>query len=147
MVIPMTVARLRSLPALLALVLAMPIARADDLAGFHAALDVARQHSRSALAHLHAGDTPLAVMEISRLRESFGLLIERYGAERQAAHKDKKEYATAVVDIPVRLVTAQMMIDFGRPDIAASSLAAVCRSLGSLHDPPERASATICGTE
>lgn len=140
--------RLRTLSALLTVVVAvMPIARADDLAGFHAALDVARQHSRAALAYLHARDLPLAVMEIARLRESFGLLIERYGAERRAAHKDKTEYATAVVDIPLRIVTAQMMIDFGRPDIAANSLVAVCRSLGSLHDPPEDRAATACDAE
>ncbi|MEZ5788797.1 MAG: hypothetical protein R3D62_20445 [Xanthobacteraceae bacterium] len=143
----MNAARLRTLPALLAFALTLAIARAEDLAGFHAALDVARQHSRSALAHLHAGDTPLAVMEISRLRESFGLLIERYGAERRAAHKDRQEYATAVVDIPLRLVTAQMMIDFGRPDIAASSLLAVCRALGVLQESPESADATRCQSE
>lgn len=124
-----------------------PVARADDLAGFHAALDATRQHSRAALAHLHAGELPLAEMEISRLRESFGLLIERYGAERQAASKDKTAYATTVVDIPLRIVTAQMMIAFGRPDIAANSLVAVCRSLGTLHDPPERAAATTCDPE
>lgn len=125
----------------------MPGARADDLAGFHAVLDATKQHSRAAVAHLHAGDQQFAVMEISRLRESFSLLIERYGAERRAAHKDKTEYSTTVVDIPLRIVTAQMMIDFGRPDIAANALVAVCRSLGTLHDPPERATDTGCDAD
>jgi hypothetical protein len=144
----MKLVRLRMLCALFAFIIAAsPVARADDLAGFHAALDATRQYSRAALAHLHAGELPLAEMEISRLRESFGLLIERYGAERQAASKDETAYATTVVDIPLRIVTAQMMIAFGRPDIAANSLVAVCRSLGTLHDPPEPAAATTCDPE
>lgn len=130
----MTFIRLHAFPILLALAL-VPMARADDNAGFVTALDITTQHSRAALAHLRAGDVPLAVMEIARLRESFSLLMERYGAARRAAVDDKTAYATTVVDVPLRIVTAQMMIDFGRPDIAANSLLAVCRSLGSLRDP------------
>lgn len=133
--------------AVAALALAASIARAGDLSQFNAAVDDAAAHNRAALSHLRASSMPLATIELVRLRESFDLLLERYGGELRSARGDDPDYATILVDVPLRIVTAQMMIDFGRPDIAANSLAAICRSLENLREPPATDAAARCETD
>lgn len=140
----MILIRLCAILVLLLAMLATPAARAGDLAGFDTALEETTQHNRAALGHLRASDTMLAIIELGRLRESFGLLVERYGRALRDAHDDKAAVTTIMVDVPLRIVTAQMMIDLGRPDIAANSLVAVCRSLGALHEPGDRNAAASC---
>lgn len=107
-------------------------ALADDLDLFTAALDDAAWHNRAALRHLRAERTDLAVMELQRMREAFGALVERFGKDRPAVLRDDPDYVTTIVDVPTRIVATFMMIDFGRIDIAQDSLVAICRSLGEL---------------
>jgi hypothetical protein len=118
--------------ATLVLLALVATARAD---GFNAAVEDAASHNRAALAYLREERISLALLEIDRLRESFGLLSERYGKERPAAHRDNPDYVTMLVDVPLRMVTAHMMINFGRLAIAYNSLVAVCGSLNALRLP------------
>lgn len=105
---------------------------AGDLDLFTAALDDTVLHNRAALRHLRAERTDLAVMELQRMRESFSLLVERFGKERPEVLRDDPDYVTTMVDVPTRIVATFMMIDFGRIDIAQNSLLAICRSLDEL---------------
>jgi hypothetical protein len=133
--------------AVAALALAGSIARADDLSQLNAAVDDAVAHNRAALSHLRAASIPFATIELVRLRESFDLLLERYGGELRSASGENPDFATILVDVPLRIVTAQMMIDFGRPDIAANSLLAICRSLEILREPAATDPAAACETD
>ena len=118
--------------AMFVLALAAGAAMADDLTGFNAAVEDAASHNRAALAYLREERTGLAILELDRMRESWGLLVERYGKDRPAALRDNPDYVTTMVDVPTRIVAALMMIDFGRLDIAHNSLVAICRSLNEL---------------
>jgi hypothetical protein len=114
-----------------AISLASP-AIAGDLELFTAALDDTALHNRAALRYLRAEQTDLAVMELHRMRESFGALVDRFGKERPDALRDNPDYVTTIVDVPTRIVATFMMIDFGRIDIAQDSLVAICHSLSEL---------------
>jgi hypothetical protein len=120
---------------LLLLAITAGVARADN--GFDAAVDEAASHTRAALAYLREERPGRALAEIERMRESFALLAERYGKDRPTEHRDNPDYVTALVDIPLRMITAHMMVNFGRPVIAYNSLVAVCRSLGALRGTSE----------
>jgi hypothetical protein len=146
---------MRSLPKfLLAAMLAlMPVGGAaaapsvggeDEIAVYNAAVDDAEQHNRAALVAIDARDRERARAELTALRDAFGRLVERFGKTRLGAIKGDPDGVTIMVDVPMRIVTAQMMIDFGRPAVATSSLVAVCRLLASLHMPSAVDAAAAC---
>jgi hypothetical protein len=147
---------MRSLPAiLLALMLALAptglpamaapsIGGEDEIAAYNAAIDDAELHNRAALKAIDAQDPERVRAELTALRDAFGRLVERFGRTRLVAMKGDPDGVTIMVDVPMRIVTAQMMIDFGRPAIATSSLVAVCRLLASLHVPPTIDAAAAC---
>ncbi|RAI44960.1 hypothetical protein [Rhodoplanes roseus] len=116
----------------------------DDAALYNAAVAEAEGRNRAAIAAISGGDPARARVELAALREAFGRLVERWGKTRLAAVKGEPDGVTIMVDLPMRVVTAQMMIDFGRPDIATSSLVAVCRLLVALHVPPDPVAAAGC---
>lgn len=131
---------------MIALLLTMPLARADNLSVLDAAVEEAAAHNRAALAHLRANKLALAKIELVRLRRSFDLLVHRHGKRRRAlrGNGDGVDLTAVMVDVPLRIVTAQIMVDARRPDIATRSLVAVCRALASLHASPESAPAAAC---
>lgn len=108
--------------------LAVP-ARADDLSDFNAAVETASAHNRVAIGYLRTGNTDLAALEVDRLREAWGRVSAR---KRPEVFKDSTLYVTAMTDIATRLISADMMLNMGKPDIARQSLIGVRDNLYTL---------------
>lgn len=105
---------------------------ADDLAEFNAAVERAAAHNRVALGYLRTQSVDLAAVELDRMKTAWGDLTGRFGAKPPTALRDNKLYTETLVDVPVRIVTATMMLDFGRIEIARNSLQAIRLSLSNL---------------
>lgn len=118
----------------------------DDPTLFQAAVAETESRNRAALRAIAERDRPRAKAELAGLREAFGRLAERFGKTRIIALRGESDGVTLLVDLPMRIVTAQMMVDFGRADAATASLVAVCRLLITLHVPPDPAAEAACGT-
>jgi hypothetical protein len=107
--------------AFLVFALAAAPARADDLADFNAAIEQAAAHNRVAIGYLRTGNVDLASVELDRLRQAF----EQVTARKRPAVFDSKLYVKTMTDIAMRLVTADMLLNMGKPDNARTSLIAV----------------------
>src|SRR3981189_1871773 len=94
---------------------------ADDLADFNAAIEDVAPHSRAALGYLHNQNAGLAAAERERMRDAWGAFAERFGRDRPERFRANALYVTMLVDVPTRIVAATIMINFGRPDVAAGS--------------------------
>jgi type II secretory pathway pseudopilin PulG len=125
------------LAALPGAVLTTATARADELAEFNAAVEAAANHNRVALGYLHTGNNDLAALEIDRQRAAWQQVIARFG-KPPAAFTDRVLYATTLTDVSRRLAAAGVLLNSGRPQNAAQSLAAIRAELSKL-----RASAGI----
>jgi hypothetical protein len=115
------------------------LAVADDLSDFNAAVEKAESHNRVAIGYLRTGNVELAWIEIDRLRESWSALQQRFAGNRPQAF-DGKHYVTAMTDIAMRLITADMMLKSGRPDPARQSLEAI---RGDLYDLRKNAGVAV----
>jgi hypothetical protein len=109
----------------LALLAGLGGARADDLALFNAAMEDVASHNRIAIGYLHNENFDLAAVELERMKDSWGAFAERFGGTRPEPFRDNKLYVNMLVDVPTRIVTAMIMINFGRPDIARNSLESI----------------------
>jgi hypothetical protein len=119
--------------ATLVLLLAAPrTALADDLADFNAAVERAAAHNRVALGYLRTRSVELAQVELDRMKDAWGELTGRFGMTPPAAFKDNRLYTETLVGVPTRIVTALIMLDMGRDDIARNSLQAIRLSLSNL---------------
>jgi len=127
---PISLARVAIL--VLALLGLSGVARADDLADFNAAVEAAAAHNRVAIGYLRTGNVDLASIELDRLRAAWGALNARFAGKRPAVFAGNPLYVTAMTDIAMRLVTADMMLNSGRPEIAAQSLNAIREDLYKL---------------
>jgi len=105
---------------------------ADDLAGFNAAIEDVASHSRAALGYLHNRNGDLAAVELERMRDAWGAFAERFGRDRPERFRANARYVTMLVDVPTRIVAATIMINFGRPDVAAGSLHAIRQELSAV---------------
>ena len=105
---------------------------ADDLAGFNAAIEDVASHSRAALGYLHNQNADLAAAELERMRDAWGAFAERFGRDRPERFRANALYVTMLVDVPTRIVAATIMINFGRPDVAAGSLPAIRQELSAV---------------
>lgn len=116
--------------ALLSWLLAALPAAGDELSDFNAAVEKAASHQRVALGYLRTGNTDLAALEVERMREAWGAVtvLKRPGA----FDRDPELYSTTLVDVSLRMVSATIMIDTFRPDIARDSLIAVRQRLSAL---------------
>jgi len=104
-------------------------ARADDLADFNAAVEAASAHNRVAIEYLRNGNADLASIELERLREAWA----KVGAgKRPAVFAGDPLYTVLMTDIATRLVTADLLINLGRPDNARDALLAVRKDLYDL---------------
>jgi hypothetical protein len=108
------------------------LAMADDLADFNAAIERAAAHNRVALGYLRTQSTELAAVELDRMRDAWGELTGRFGSSPPAVLKDNRLYTETLVDVPTRIVTAIIMLDMGRTDIARNSLQMIRLSLSNL---------------
>lgn len=113
----------------LILVAAIPAAKADELADFNAAVETAAAHNRVAIGYLRTGNADLASLEIDRLREAWKRVSER---KRPEIFAGNDLYVTAMTDIAMRLVSADMMLNSGRLDAARQSLNAIRDDLYNL---------------
>jgi len=112
----------------LALWAAAGAARADDLSDFNAAAEAAEAHNRVAIGYLRTGNSDLASLEIDRLREAWG----KVSAVKRPAVFDGKLYVAMLTDASMRLVTADMLLNSGRPDNARQALEAIRADLYNL---------------
>ncbi|MCK9913997.1 hypothetical protein MXD81_33065 [Microbacteriaceae bacterium K1510] len=102
---------------------------ADDLADFNAAIGAVGTQNRAAIGALQSGNNELAELELDRLRTAWRQVSER---KRPTAFKDSELYTTVMTDIATRLVSADMMIKFGRPDVARTALLGIRDNLYDL---------------
>jgi len=122
----------RLLAAILGLVVATGSAGADELTDFHAAIEQAASHNRVAIAYLRTENVDLAAFELDGLRQAWSAFATRFGKSPPAGLRDNPLFATTLVDVPVRVVAASMMINMGRPDLARDSLLAIRDELSAL---------------
>ena len=111
------------------LLLAAGMARADDLTDFNAAVEQAAAHNRVAIGYLRNGNVDLAALEIDRLRDAWAQVSAR---KRPEVIRDATLYTTVMTDIATRLVTADMMLNMGKPDVVRTSLLGIRDDLYNL---------------
>jgi len=117
--------------AIFALAFVTSAARADDLADFNAAVESASAHNRVAIGYLRTGNLDLALLEIDRLREAWGVFEQRFAGKRPAAFDGVALYGTMFTGMRARLVAVDLMITMGKPDAVRQSLEAI---RGDLYD-------------
>jgi hypothetical protein len=115
-----------------ALLAGLGAAAADGLADFNDAVEKASAHNRAALGYLRTGNTDLASLEIDRLRVAWGEVSERFSGKRPEAFDGNSLYVTAMTDIAMRLVAADMLFNAGRPEAVRQSLSAIRDDLYNL---------------
>jgi hypothetical protein len=108
--------------------LAAGAALADDVSDFNAVVEAAEAHNRVAIGYLRTGNGDLASVEIDRLREAWG----KVGSVKRPAVFDSALYVGMLTDASMRLVTADMLLNSGRPDNARQALEAIRTDLYSL---------------
>ena len=118
--------------AVLACALMPALAGAGELADFNAAVETAAAHNRIALGYLRTGNADLAALEIDRMRETWGKVASRFAKPPDALTADIQLYRNTMLDITTRLVTASMMLDTGRPQVARDALVAIRDELSQL---------------
>ncbi|HUI95459.1 MAG TPA: hypothetical protein VLX44_06885 [Xanthobacteraceae bacterium] len=107
-------------------------ARADNLALFHVAVEDVEAHNRAAIGALQDKNFDRAALAIERMKESWSAFAERFSGDRPDKLRDSKLYVQMLVDVPTRLVTATIMINFGKPEIAKSALEAIRQEFSNL---------------
>ena len=117
--------RLRRIGVVAAFLFGATAARADNLALFHVAIEDVEAHNRAAIGYLQDKNFDLAAVEIERMKESWGAFAERFSGDRPDKLRDSKLYVAMLIDVPTRLVTATIMINFGKPEIARSALESI----------------------
>jgi hypothetical protein len=109
----------------LTLVLAAGPAMANDLTDFNAAAEAVASHNRVAIGYLRTGNIDLARIEIDRTREAWGALQQRFAGRRPDVFVGNRVYGRIFTGVSARLVGAELLLNAGRPDVAADSLNAV----------------------
>ena len=109
----------------LAIIVGAGGAFAGDLEDFNAAAERLESHNRVALGYLRTGETDLASIEIDRVRAAWAAFAQRFSGKRPDMFAGNDRYALLLTDVSLRLVTADMMLNSGRPEIAGKALAAV----------------------
>jgi hypothetical protein len=98
-------------------------AAADALGQFNTAVEEFSAHHRVALFYLRTGNVDLAVVELERMREAWGAVVDRFGARPPAAITDRALYTLTLTDIATRMIGVHMVLDMGRTDVAGEALA------------------------
>jgi hypothetical protein len=124
--------RLISVATTAALLLVGTPVLADELASFNAAIEDVASHSRAALSYLRSQKADLAGVELEQMKDAWSTFAERFGRDRPENFRDNAHYVTMLVDVPTRIVAAMIMINFGRPDVAAGSLQAIRQELSAV---------------
>jgi hypothetical protein len=127
----------RHSPIVLAAALAQSLllsapAKADELADFHAAVERAIDQYRFTMNTLESSGQAQTSAEVSRLREAWQAIADRFGPQRPAVFADDDEYGGMFMQIDVRLVGVLLVIDLGNRDAARSALAPIEETLTRL---------------
>jgi len=118
----------RALLAML-LVLCMAPARAGDLDDFNTAVEAAMSHHRVAAGYLRTGNIDLAALEIDSMREAWAKVST---LPRPAAFRNPEGYTAIMLQTAAELIGTTLVLNMGRPDVAAESLAKIRKSLSAL---------------
>lgn len=119
---------------LLALVLtwqALPAA-ADELADFHAAVELAASEYHAALHTLDTRGREETAAAVSRFRQSWQVVIDRYADHRPEALADDQTLAATFMQVDARIVGALIVIDIGSREAARGALGPIAETLAGL---------------
>jgi hypothetical protein len=116
---------------LLAAWLASPV-MADELADFRAAVAQASAQYRAAMTTLDTRGREEASAAVQRFRESWQVVIDRFGANRPAAFADDEQYPALFMLVDARIVGALIVIDIGSRDAARHALEPIAETLAQL---------------
>jgi hypothetical protein len=103
-----------------------------ELADFNAAVEKAEAHNRVAVGYLRTGNIDLASLEVDRLREAWAMFNERFAGKRPSIFDGNGYYIIAMTDIATRLITADLMLHTGHPDVTRQALLAIRNDLYKL---------------
>jgi hypothetical protein len=112
--------------------MSLTFAQADDLATFNIALEDVAIHNRAAMGYLRSDNVPLAHTELDYLRASWGAFSSRFGSSPPERLRDNPQFTQTLVDVPMRAVAADLMLNMGRADLADNSLQAIRVSLSTM---------------
>lgn len=115
----------------LAMLLAFSVApaRAGDLDDFNTAVEAAMSHHRVAAGYLRSGNIDLAALEIDSLREAWAKVST---LPRPAAFQNQEHYTAIMLQTAAELIGTTLVLNMGRPDVAAESLDKIRKSLSAL---------------
>jgi hypothetical protein len=111
------------------LALFMSPARADDLSDFNTAVEAAMSHHRVAAGYLRTGNIDLAALEIDSMREAWAKVST---LPRPAAFRNPERYTAIMLETAAGLIGTTLVLNMGRPDVAAESLDTIRKSLSRL---------------
>ena len=107
--------------------------RSDELAEFHAAVELAAAEHRAAMDTLETSSQQETAAAVQRFRRTWQALNERFtGKHRPAPFADDEQYPTMFMQVDVRLVGVLLTIDMGNRDAARSGLAPIQETLAQL---------------
>jgi hypothetical protein len=122
---------LKRLGLALAMLLALCVApaRASDLDEFNIAVEAAMSHHRVAAGYLRTGNIDLAALEIEGMREAWAKVST---LPRPAAFRNQERYTEILLGTAAELIGTTLVLNMGRADVAAESLAKIRKSLSDL---------------
>jgi hypothetical protein len=115
-----------------ALALASAPAWAATLDEFNNAVEATQSHNRVAIGYLRTGNVDLASVELDRLRESWGVLQQRFSGARPDVFRGNQNYDKLWTVAGARLIAADLMLKTGHPDAARQSLDTIRSNLYEL---------------
>ena len=109
---------------------------AGEFADFNAAVEKAEAHNRVAIGYLRTGNIDLASLEVDRLRDFLGEVQRTLRRQAAGDFDGNNYYIIAMTDIATRLITADLMLHTGHPDVTRQALLAIRNDLYKLRGPP-----------
>jgi hypothetical protein len=107
--------------ATLGLCLATVPVASGELDDFNAAVEGFSSNHRVALFYLRTGNIDLAAVELDRMREAWSVVVDRF-SQPPAPITDRVLYTVTLTDMATRMIGVRMVLDMGRPDVAAGAL-------------------------
>jgi hypothetical protein len=96
-------------------------ATAESLDDFNAAVEAFSSNHRVALFYLRTGNVDLAAVELDGMREAWSVVVDRF-PQPPAPITDRVLYTVTLTDMATRMIGVRMVLDMGRPDVAAGAL-------------------------
>jgi len=126
------VARRLVLASLLVFALSFSVARSDELAEFHVAVEQATTDYRAALAILETSSQADTTAAVNRFRQAWQSINDRFGANRPAAFADDADFVTTFMMVDMRLIGVLLTIELGNRDAARDGLRPIGETLAQL---------------